>query len=63
MLVVPVWHRLAGRASVTLADVEHEPLVGSPDDDWNAFWCIDPDPVGAPPQPRRFSTPASTRSS
>lgn len=48
VLVVPVSHRLAGRASVTLADFEDEPLVRSPDAGWNSCWRIDPRPDGRP---------------
>lgn len=46
VLIVSVSHRLAGRDSVTLADFEDEPLLRSLDDDWNAFWRIDPRPGG-----------------
>lgn len=48
VLVVPVGHRLAGRASVTLADFADEPLVRFPQAWWNAFWRIDPRPGGHP---------------
>ncbi|MEU4654011.1 LysR family transcriptional regulator [Streptomyces sp. NPDC023723] len=48
MLVVRVGHRLAGRESVTLADIADEPLPRVPDPDWNAFWRIDPRPGGRP---------------
>lgn len=48
VLVVPVAHRLAGRASVTLADFEDEPLVRFPEEWWNTFWRIDPRPDGRP---------------
>lgn len=46
VLIAPVSHRLACKASVTLADFEHEPLVRFPDHNWNAFWRIDPRPGG-----------------
>ncbi|TYP90518.1 LysR family transcriptional regulator [Blastococcus xanthinilyticus] len=48
VLVVPVGHRLAGRASVTLADFADEPLVRFSEARWDAFWRIDPRPDGRP---------------
>ncbi|MEU7875930.1 LysR substrate-binding domain-containing protein [Dactylosporangium sp. NPDC049140] len=47
VLVVPAGHRLAGRASVTLDDFAHEPLVRHPDPELDAFWRLDPRPGGA----------------
>ncbi|MDH2387949.1 MULTISPECIES: LysR family transcriptional regulator [Streptomyces] len=44
-------HRLAGRRSVTLAELARVPVVGlSPavPDGWRAFWAADPRPDGAP---------------
>jgi DNA-binding transcriptional LysR family regulator len=48
MLVVPLDHRLAGRASVTLDDIADEPTprVRDADPSWNAYWRIDPRPDG-----------------
>ncbi len=48
VLVVPLDHRLAGKESVTLADIADEPLPRLPDPEWNAFWRIDPRPDGSP---------------
>jgi DNA-binding transcriptional LysR family regulator len=48
MLLVPIDHRLAGRASATLDDIADEPLPRGTDPDWNAFWRIDPRPDGRP---------------
>ncbi|WP_042421338.1 LysR family transcriptional regulator, partial [Streptacidiphilus anmyonensis] len=46
VLVVPLDHRLAGRTSVTLADIADEPLpkVRGADPLASAFWRIDPRP-------------------
>ncbi len=48
VLLVPLDHRLAGKESVTLADIADEPLVRVPDAMWNAYWRIDPRPDGRP---------------
>ncbi|MER6075739.1 LysR substrate-binding domain-containing protein [Streptomyces sp. NPDC001817] len=48
MLLIPVGHRLAGRKSVTLADIEAEPIPRFPDREWDAYWRIDPRPGGRP---------------
>ena len=48
VLVVPTFHHLAGKESVTLDDIADEPLVRFPDAAWNAFWRIDPRPDGRP---------------
>ncbi|MER6571670.1 LysR family transcriptional regulator [Streptomyces sp. NPDC001093] len=50
VLVVPLDHRLAGRKSVTLADIADEPLprVRGADPLQSAFWRIDPRPDGRP---------------
>lgn len=48
VLLVPLDHRLAGKDSVTLADIADEPLPRTTDPEWNAFWRIDPRPDGSP---------------
>lgn len=48
MLLVPLNHRLAGKDSVTLADIASEPMPRMPDPAWNAYWRIDPRPDGTP---------------
>ncbi|MFG7940512.1 LysR family transcriptional regulator [Streptomyces cacaoi] len=48
MLLVPVGHRLAGKESVTLDDIEGEPIPRFPDPEWDAYWRIDPRPGGRP---------------
>jgi DNA-binding transcriptional LysR family regulator len=50
VLVVPRYHRLAGKDSVTLDDIADEPLprARNPDPAWSAFWRIDPRPDGRP---------------
>jgi len=47
-VLVPTDHRLAGKESVTLADIADEPLPRGPDPAWNAFWRFDPRPDGRP---------------
>jgi DNA-binding transcriptional LysR family regulator len=47
MLVVSADHRLAGKESVSLADVADEPMPRFPDPAWNAYWRIDPRPDGS----------------
>lgn len=46
-LLVARDHRLAGKESVTLADIADEPLPRVPDPLWNAFWRVDPRPDGS----------------
>ncbi len=48
MLLVPVGHRLAGKESVTLDDIEDEPIPRFPDPEFDAYWRIDPRPGGRP---------------
>ncbi|MET9860696.1 LysR substrate-binding domain-containing protein [Streptomyces smyrnaeus] len=48
LLLVPVGHRLAGKESVTLDDIEGEPIPRFPDPEWDAYWRIDPRPGGSP---------------
>jgi DNA-binding transcriptional LysR family regulator len=50
VLVVPVDHRLAGKESVTVADIADEPLprVRGSDPAWSAFWRLEPRPDGRP---------------
>lgn len=48
ILLVPVGHRLAGKESVTLDDIEDEPIPRFPDREWDAYWRIDPRPGGRP---------------
>ncbi|AHH96834.1 LysR family transcriptional regulator [Kutzneria viridogrisea] len=50
VLLVPLDHRLAGRASVTLDDIADEPLprVRQSDPAWSAFWRLEPRPDGRP---------------
>ena len=38
---------LAGKESVTLADIADEPMPRLPDAAWNAYWRIDPRPDGS----------------
>jgi DNA-binding transcriptional LysR family regulator len=46
--LIPRSHRLAGKQSVTLADIADEPIPRLPDAAWNAYWRIDPRPDGTP---------------
>ena len=48
LLLVPLFHRLAGKESVTLDDIAGEPIPRLPDPAWNAYWRIDPRPDGSP---------------
>lgn len=50
VLVVPDTHRLAGKESVTVADLDPEPLAGCAGmgADWVGFWRLEPRPDGAP---------------
>ncbi|MFI1913946.1 LysR family transcriptional regulator [Nocardia sp. NPDC020380] len=50
VVVVAADHRLAGKESVTLADIVDEPLVRvrQADPDWCAFWRLEPRPDGRP---------------
>ncbi|MFK8844513.1 LysR substrate-binding domain-containing protein [Streptomyces sp. Ac-502] len=50
VLLVPLDHRLAGKESVTLADIADEPLprLRRADPAWNAYWRFDPRPDGRP---------------
>jgi DNA-binding transcriptional LysR family regulator len=47
-LMVPADHRLAGKEAVTLDDIADEPMPRFPDNEWNAFWRVDPRPGGDP---------------
>jgi DNA-binding transcriptional LysR family regulator len=47
VLVVPIEHRLAGKESVTLADIGDEPMPRVLDPVWDAFWRVDPRPDGS----------------
>lgn len=48
VLMLPTFHRLAGRSSVTLDDFADEALVRYTDAAYDAFWCLDPRPDGRP---------------
>ncbi|GAA2512417.1 LysR family transcriptional regulator [Winogradskya humida] len=48
VLLVPDDHHLAGRWSVTLADIAGVALPRTSDPEWDAFWRIDPRPDGSP---------------
>ena len=47
VLVVPLDHRLAGKESVTVADIGDEPMPRGLDPVWDAFWRVDPRPDGS----------------
>lgn len=50
MVLLPVGHRLAGRASVVMAELAGEPMVrhdGRHATSWDAFWSVDPRPDGS----------------
>lgn len=46
VLLMPVSHRLAGKEYVTLDDIADEPVPRFPDEEFNAFWRVDPRPDG-----------------
>ena len=48
VVLIPLDHRLAGRQSVTIDDIAHEPIPKLRDCDpaWNDFWRINPRPDG-----------------
>ncbi len=48
VLMIPVGHQLAGKEYVTLDDIADEPVPRYPDQEFNAFWRIDPRPDGRP---------------
>ncbi|MDF6045822.1 LysR substrate-binding domain-containing protein [Streptomyces sp. JH14] len=48
LLLVMVGHRLAGKESVTLDDIDSEPIPRFPDPEFDAYWRIDPRPGGRP---------------
>ncbi|MFI6544122.1 LysR family transcriptional regulator [Streptomyces prunicolor] len=48
VLLMPVGHRLAGKEYVTLDDIADEPVPRFPDEEFNAFWRVDPRPGGRP---------------
>ncbi|MFI0897013.1 LysR family transcriptional regulator [Streptomyces sp. NPDC020983] len=48
VLLVPTFHRLAGRTSVTVDDFADEALVRYTDAAYDAFWRLDPRPNGRP---------------
>src|SRR3569833_455147 len=50
VLLMPASHRLAGKESVTAADISAEPLVGCAGmgDDWTTFWRLAPRSDGDP---------------
>jgi DNA-binding transcriptional LysR family regulator len=49
---LPIWHPLAGRSEVTLADVADEPVITGADasPEANDFWIVDPRPDGRVPR-------------
>ncbi|MFE2422125.1 LysR family transcriptional regulator [Streptomyces hokutonensis] len=48
VVMMPVTHRLAGKELVTLDDIADEPVPRFPDEEFNAFWRVDPRPDGRP---------------
>ncbi|MET7487317.1 LysR family transcriptional regulator [Streptomyces sp. NPDC005538] len=48
VLMMPVTHRLAGKEYVTLDDIADEPVPRFPDEEFSAFWRVDPRPDGSP---------------
>jgi len=48
VLLIPVGHRLAGKEYVTLDDIADEPVPRFSDEEFNAFWRVDPRPDGRP---------------
>ena len=48
VVIVPLFHRLAGKEYVTLDDIADEPLprIRNSDPAWSAFWRIEPRPDG-----------------
>ncbi|MET7568737.1 LysR family transcriptional regulator [Streptomyces sp. NPDC005492] len=48
VLMMPVTHRLAGKEYVTLDDIADEPVPRFPDEEFSAFWRVDPRPDGRP---------------
>jgi DNA-binding transcriptional LysR family regulator len=48
VVVLPTFHRLAGKESVSLADIAGEPHVRYTDAALDAFWRVDPRPDGRP---------------
>ncbi|MEV5526908.1 LysR family transcriptional regulator [Streptomyces prunicolor] len=48
VLLMPLGHRLAGKEYVTLDDIADEPVPRFPDEEFNAFWRVDPRPDGRP---------------
>jgi DNA-binding transcriptional LysR family regulator len=51
VLALPVTHRLAQRASVSVAEILDEPMVGAPgvDEEWDNFWLLGDFRDGRPP--------------
>ncbi|MCP3802914.1 LysR substrate-binding domain-containing protein [Allokutzneria sp. A3M-2-11 16] len=46
VLLVPLDHCLAGKEMVTLDDIVNEPIPRHHNEEWDAFWRIDPRPDG-----------------